>query len=107
MLEMVVYAERVPKVSKGNMWKDNEVLRFVSLFLSFFLFLFFFSFDILLFQMSSSSSVWLKGDKVMESTLQVNLEITTTEVIERWFINDILVDSFCFSVLYSNLIKKI
>ena len=29
MLEMVVYAERVPKVSKGNMWKDNEVLRFV------------------------------------------------------------------------------
>ena len=33
MLEMVVYAERVPKVSKGNMWKDNEVLRFVLLFL--------------------------------------------------------------------------
>ena len=32
MLEMVVYAERVPKVSKGNMWKDNEVLRFVLLF---------------------------------------------------------------------------
>ncbi|KAJ7350140.1 Integrator complex subunit 9 [Desmophyllum pertusum] len=27
MLEMVVYAERVPKVSKGNMWKDSEVLR--------------------------------------------------------------------------------
>ena len=43
--------------------------------------------------MSSSSSVWLKGDKVMESTLQVNLEITTTEVIEKWFINDILVES--------------
>ena len=42
----------------------------------------------------------------MESTLQVNLKITTTEVIQRWFINDILVDSFCFSVLYSNLIKK-
>ena len=59
--------------------------------------------------MSSASSVWLKGDKVMESTLQVNLEITTTEVIQRWFINDILhvVDSFCFSVLYSNLIKNI
>ena len=33
MLEMVVYAEQVPKVSKGNMWKDNEVLRFVLLFL--------------------------------------------------------------------------
>ena len=33
MLEMVVYAERVPKVSKGNMWKDNEILRFVLLFL--------------------------------------------------------------------------
>ena len=45
-------------------------------------FFFFFSFDILLFQMSSSSSVWLKGDKVMESTLQVNLEITTTELIK-------------------------
>lgn len=27
MLEMVVYAQRVPKVSKGNMWKDSEVLR--------------------------------------------------------------------------------
>ena len=33
MLEMVVYAERVPKVSNGNMWKDNEVLRLVLLFL--------------------------------------------------------------------------
>jgi len=27
MLEMVEYAERVPKVNKGNMWKDSEVLR--------------------------------------------------------------------------------
>ena len=30
MLEMVVYAERVPKVRKGNMWKDSEVLRLVA-----------------------------------------------------------------------------
>lgn len=27
MLEMVEYAERVPKVNNGNMWKDSEVLR--------------------------------------------------------------------------------
>jgi hypothetical protein len=27
MLELVSFAERVPKVSKGNMWKDSEVLR--------------------------------------------------------------------------------
>ena len=33
MLEMLVYAERVPKVSKGNTWEDNEVLRLVLLFL--------------------------------------------------------------------------
>ena len=44
--------------------------------------------------MSSSSSVWLKGDKVLESTLQVNLEITTIEVIQGWFRNDFEVDNF-------------
>lgn len=27
MLEMVVYAERVPKISKGDMWRKSEVLR--------------------------------------------------------------------------------
>jgi len=27
MLEMVVYAERVPKMSKGDMWRESEVLR--------------------------------------------------------------------------------
>lgn len=27
MLEMVVYAERVPKISKGDMWRKTEVLR--------------------------------------------------------------------------------
>ncbi|XP_031573815.1 integrator complex subunit 9 homolog [Actinia tenebrosa] len=27
MLELVNFAERVPKVSKGNMWKENDVLR--------------------------------------------------------------------------------
>ena len=27
MLEMVVYAERVPKISKGDMWRESEVLR--------------------------------------------------------------------------------
>ena len=29
MLEMVEYAERVPKVNNGNMWKDSEVLRWL------------------------------------------------------------------------------
>lgn len=27
MLEMVVYAERVPRISKGEMWREREVLR--------------------------------------------------------------------------------
>ena len=27
MLEMVVYAERVPKISKGDMWRKSEVVR--------------------------------------------------------------------------------
>lgn len=28
MLELVSFAERVPKVSKGSMWKETDVLRY-------------------------------------------------------------------------------